>query len=192
LKAGNLEEIPKRMMNTFNTNMDFKQNSTFMLNSVKNSPSKQANDDDDDEIQFKYNPAREYEIQKEVERYRQKLQDELLKVINEEKQKEEERETFFKNISDEEEKKKAEILINLQRSESSRTNILHYSYFDNPLNIPKGSENKGKNVEKIRFVDDVVFKSIFIGDFLFFCKFIWCHIHFGNSGHHEKKEQNSY
>jgi hypothetical protein len=120
LKAGNLEEIPKRMMNTFNTNMDFKQNSTFMVNSVKNSPSKQANDDDDDEIQFKYNPAREYEIQKEVERYRQKLQDELLKVINEEKQKEEERETFFKNISDEEEKKKAEILINLQRSESSR------------------------------------------------------------------------
>jgi hypothetical protein len=122
LKAGNLEEFPKRMMNTFNTNMDIKQNSTFMMNSIKNSPSKQAKDDDDDndEIQYKYNAARELEIQKEVERYRQKLQDELLKVINEEKLKEEERETFFKNITDEEEKKKAEILINLQRSESSR------------------------------------------------------------------------
>jgi len=102
--------------------MDIKQNSTFMMNSIKNSPSKQAKDDDDDndEIQYKYNAARELEIQKEVERYRQKLQDELLKVINEEKLKEEERETFFKNITDEEEKKKAEILINLQRSESSR------------------------------------------------------------------------
>jgi hypothetical protein len=122
LKAGNLEEFPKRMMNTFNTNMDIKQNSTFMMNSIKNSPSKQAKDDDDDndQIQYKYNAARELEIQKEVERYRQKLQDELLKVINEEKLKEEERETFFKNITDEEEKKKAEILINLQRSESSR------------------------------------------------------------------------
>ena len=122
MKAGNLEEFPKRMMNTFNTNMDIKQNSTFMMNSIKNSPSKQAKDDDDDndEIQYKYNAARELEIQKEVERYRQKLQDELLKVINEEKLKEEERETFFKNITDEEEKKKAEILINLQRSESSR------------------------------------------------------------------------
>ncbi len=122
MKAGNLEEFPKRMMNTFNTNMDIKQNSTFMMNSIKNSPSKQAKDDDDDndQIQYKYNAARELEIQKEVERYRQKLQDELLKVINEEKLKEEERETFFKNITDEEEKKKAEILINLQRSESSR------------------------------------------------------------------------
>ncbi len=122
MKAGNLEEFPKRMMNTFNTNMDIKQNSTFMMNSIKNSPSKQAKDDDDDndEIQYKYNAARELEIQKEVERYRQKLQDELLKVINEEKLKEEERETFFKNITDQEEKKKAEILINLQRSESSR------------------------------------------------------------------------
>jgi rubrerythrin len=91
------------------------------MNSIKNSPTKQANEDDDnDEIQYKYNPTREYEIQKEVERYRQKLQDNLLKMINEEKQKEEERETFFKNITEEEERKKAEILINLERSESSR------------------------------------------------------------------------
>ena len=111
------------MVNTYYSNMDIKQNSTFMMNSINNSPLKQAKqeeDEEDYEIQYKYNPTREIEIQKEVERYRQKLQDDLLKVINEEKHKEEEREAFHKNIVDEEEKKKTEILINLQRSESSR------------------------------------------------------------------------
>lgn len=130
MKAGNLNEYPNRMVNTYYSNMDIKQNSTYLMNSINNSPSKQAKEDEDEdyEIQYKYNPTREIEIQKEVERYRQKLQDDLLKVINEEKQKEEERETFHKNIADEEEKKKAEILINLQRSESSRKVVTMKQY----------------------------------------------------------------
>lgn len=122
LKAGNYEEISKNMPNTFYSSLDQKQNSTYKFNSNRESPSKfvKEDDDEDDNIKYTPDPTRELEIQTELERYRQTLQDDLLKVINEEKQKEEERETFYNNLMDEEEKKKAEIMINLQRSESSR------------------------------------------------------------------------
>jgi hypothetical protein len=71
-------------------------------------------------LQYRPDPSREQNIRLELDKYKQLLQEDLLKLIAEEKKKEEDRESFYNKITDDEEKNKTEIMMNLQRSESSR------------------------------------------------------------------------
>ena len=78
---------------TVNGSTDYeKQNNIYKNTSLRDSPIKLYKSEDDDNYnQLKSNFQLENEIQIEIERYRQSLQSELLKVIQEEKEKEEER-----------------------------------------------------------------------------------------------------
>ena len=127
LKRGNLTNSSYEPQIIIGNSDLEKQSSTYKNTSIReSSPIKLYSSEDNEDYHpaNKSNNNRENEIQIENERYRQSLQNELLKVITEEKENEEERELFYNRIADEEEKKKTEILINLQRSECSRRIVL--------------------------------------------------------------------
>jgi hypothetical protein len=62
----------------------------------------------------------EKEIAKKVEDYRQKMNQDLAKLINDEKEKEAERTKAYDEEADPEEKKKLEVQISAERGQSSQ------------------------------------------------------------------------